>query len=51
MPYQEGLGPVEIASLLDLPVATLKSRLHRTVNLLRERLTRKLAGHRVGRRT
>lgn len=48
--YQEGLAPAEIASLLELPVETVKSRLHRAVRLLRERLTRSLAGDRVGRK-
>lgn len=49
--YQEGLGPSEIADLLELPVETVKSRLHRAVNLLRERLTRKVASDCVGRKT
>lgn len=48
--YQDGLAPAEIASLLEVPVETVKSRLHRAVGLLRGRLTRRLAGDPVGRK-
>lgn len=48
--YQEDLGPAEIARALDLPVQTVKSRLHRSLNLLRGRMARGLAGVRAGRR-
>lgn len=36
--YQEDMQPQEIAAQLDLPVNTVKSRLHRTLKLLRGRL-------------
>ncbi|HSM85856.1 MAG TPA: RNA polymerase sigma factor [Candidatus Limnocylindrales bacterium] len=42
--YQEGLGPGEIAELLEMPVNTVKSTLHRTLDDLRKKLTRKLGG-------
>lgn len=38
MRFQEELEPREIAAQLNLPVATVKSRLHRTLKLLRGRL-------------
>lgn len=40
--YQEDLGPAEIAELLRMPVNTVKSTLHRSVEELRKKLTRKL---------
>lgn len=40
--YQEDLGPAEIASLMKIPVNTVKSTLHRTLEELRKKLTRKL---------
>lgn len=40
--YQEDLGPAEIAELLEMPVNTVKSTLHRSLEELRIRLTRKL---------
>ncbi|HET9183004.1 MAG TPA: RNA polymerase sigma factor [Candidatus Angelobacter sp.] len=40
--YQEDLGPEEIAELLRMPVNTVKSTLHRSVEELRRRLSRKL---------
>lgn len=40
--FQEGLGPAEIAELLEMPVNTVKSTLHRTLGDLRKGLTRKI---------
>ena len=40
--YQEDLGPAEIAELLRMPVNTVKSTLHRSLEELRRRLTRTL---------
>jgi RNA polymerase sigma-70 factor, ECF subfamily len=40
--YQEELGPAEIAELLEMPVNTVKSTLHRSLEEIRRRLTRKL---------
>jgi RNA polymerase sigma-70 factor (ECF subfamily) len=40
--YQEDLGPAEIAELLRMPVNTVKSTLHRSLDELRKKLTRKL---------
>ena len=40
--YQEDRTPEEIAELLTMPVATVKSHLRRTLRLLREKLTRVL---------
>jgi RNA polymerase sigma-70 factor (ECF subfamily) len=40
--YQEDLGPAEISELLEVPVNTVKSTLHRSLEELRGRLTRKL---------
>src|SRR5207253_11418481 len=37
--YQEGLEPSEISQLLDMPLATVKSHLHRALTLLRRRLS------------
>lgn len=42
--YQEGLGPAEIAELLEVPVNTVKSTLHRTLDELRKKMIRKLGG-------
>ena len=36
--YQEGLEPMEIAELLDMPVATVKSHLQRSLALLRRKV-------------
>lgn len=38
--YQEDLEPSEIAELLDMPVNTVKSHLRRSLNILREKVTR-----------
>ncbi len=48
MRYQEDLDPAEIAELLDMPVATVKSHLQRSLALLREKLRRRGAGPRPG---
>jgi RNA polymerase sigma-70 factor, ECF subfamily len=40
--YQEDLGPAEIAELLRVPVNTVKSTLHRSLEELRKKLTRTL---------
>ena len=40
--YQEELMPEEIASLLSMPLATVKSHLQRTLRLLREKAARVL---------
>ena len=42
--YQEDLDPPEIARVLDMPVATVKSHLHRSLALLREKLARRGVG-------
>jgi RNA polymerase sigma-70 factor (ECF subfamily) len=39
--YQEDMDPSEISDLLDMPVSTVKSHLHRSLALLRERLREK----------
>lgn len=39
--YQEDLDPGKIAEVLDVPVNTVKSRLHRALGVLREKLERK----------
>jgi RNA polymerase sigma-70 factor (ECF subfamily) len=38
--YQEELEPAEIAELLDMPVATVKSHLQRSLAMLRDKLAR-----------
>ena len=38
--YQEDMDPGEIAALLEIPVSTVKSHLHRSLTLLRARLAR-----------
>jgi len=40
--YQEDLTPEEIAAMLSMPVATVKSHLQRTLRLLREKAARVL---------
>ena len=44
--YQEDLDPVDIASVLEMPVATVKSHLHRSLELLRGKLARRGLGER-----
>jgi len=38
--YQEDLDPMDIAQALEMPLATVKSHLQRSLALLRDRLTR-----------
>jgi len=40
--FQEGMGPSEIAEVLEMPVNSVKSTLHRTLADLRKGLTRKI---------
>jgi RNA polymerase sigma-70 factor (ECF subfamily) len=40
--YQEDMSVEEIAEALGVPVATVKSHLRRTIELLREKMTRVL---------
>ena len=42
--YQEDLEPSEIAEVLTMPVATVKSHLQRSLALLREKLARRAVG-------
>ena len=42
--YQEDLEPAEIAAALEMPVATVKSHLQRSLALLREKLARRGVG-------
>jgi RNA polymerase sigma-70 factor (ECF subfamily) len=42
MRYQEDMSPEEISAVLDMPVATVKSHLQRTLRLLREKAARVL---------
>jgi RNA polymerase sigma-70 factor (ECF subfamily) len=42
--YQEGMEPAEIAELLDMPLATVKSHLQRSLALLRRKLSRTAPG-------
>jgi len=44
MRYQEDLAPAEIAALLEMPIATVKSHLQRSLALLREKLERRGVG-------
>jgi RNA polymerase sigma-70 factor (ECF subfamily) len=39
--YQEDLDPSEIAEILVMPLATVKSHLHRSLGVLREKLARR----------
>jgi RNA polymerase sigma-70 factor (ECF subfamily) len=45
--YQEDLTPLEIADVLEMPVATVKSHLQRSLTLLREKVQRVLGDTRV----
>jgi len=40
--YQEDLDPSEIASVLDMPLNTVKSHLRRSLSILRDKLSRTL---------
>ncbi len=42
--YQEDLDPAEIAELLEMPVATVKSHLQRALALLRRKLSATMGG-------
>ncbi len=42
--YQEDLDPAEIAAVLDMPLSTVKSHLHRSLTVLREKLARRGVG-------
>ena len=44
--YQEDLDPMEISELLEIPLATVKSHLQRSLALLREKLARRGLGER-----
>lgn len=44
--YQEELDAAEIATLLEMPLATVKSHLHRALALLREKMERRGLGER-----
>ncbi len=44
--YQEDLMPEEISRILDMPVRTVKSHLHRSLALLREKMERSVGGSR-----
>jgi RNA polymerase sigma-70 factor (ECF subfamily) len=45
--YQEDLTPLEIADLLAMPVATVKSHLHRSLAMLREKVVRTIGDVRI----
>ena len=45
--YQEDLTPVEIASVLTMPVATVKSHLQRSLAMLREKFVRVVGDARI----
>ncbi len=42
--YQEEMMPEEIARVLDMPVRTVKSHLHRSLTILREKMERSMGG-------
>ena len=48
--YQEGMELAEIAQALEVPVQTVKSRLHRSLNLLRQSIFRRAPDLRAARR-
>ncbi len=43
--YQEDLDPTEIAEVLEMPISTVKSHLHRSLTVLRGKLRGKLRKH------
>ena len=45
--YQEDLTPTEIADVLEMPVATVKSHLQRSIAMLREKLERAIGNVKV----
>lgn len=45
--YQEDLDPMEIAGILDMPVKTVRTRLHRSLAFLREKMARSQGGIRA----
>jgi len=47
--YQEEMEPAEIAESLQLPVATVKSRLHRALGMLRVKMQRKESACQISR--
>jgi len=44
--YQEDLDPMEISEMMEIPLATVKSHLQRSLALLREKLARRGMGER-----
>jgi RNA polymerase sigma-70 factor (ECF subfamily) len=40
--YQEDMGPADIAEVMQMPVNTVKSTLHRSLEELRGKLTRRI---------
>lgn len=42
--YQEELEPAEIAAVMEIPLGTVKSNLHRSLNVLRKRVERSMKG-------
>ncbi len=42
--FQEDLDPADIAGILDMPLATVKSHLQRSIAMLREKFARALVG-------
>ena len=44
--YQEDLDPMEISTMMEIPLATVKSHLQRSLALLREKLARRGMGER-----
>jgi len=39
--YQEDMDPSEIAEMLEMPISTVKSHLHRSLTLMRGRLRKR----------
>lgn len=46
--YQEELMPEEIARVMDMPVRTVKSHLHRSLAMLREKIARSMGTRSMG---